>query len=417
MGATMAEQQSLAELVQIEDPTFYDDAIPTYHRLQREQPTYYYEPLDMFVLTKHEDVRHAAQRTDIYSTTRGLLLTEFMPAPPDAKKLQDEFFDPSGEMFPWTDPPRHRQLRRLVSPAFTPKALGQIADELTAACRSLVDTIPANEVFDFVDVLAARLPILFASRLLGTSSEDVANVRRWADAIENIGAGTQTRDQLREQALEFQNMHKFFLTEMERKRAEPGSDIVSTLIEAEVDGRKLTDVEILNYCSLIMSTGADTTRSLLTGMAIALAQHPDQLRRLRDNRELMSQAIDEAMRWTTPARGFVRTALVDTEIRGQAIRAGQRVYMLYSAGNVDPEVFPDPLTFDIMRHQELQHLGFGFGAHICIAAQLVKLEATTVFNMMLDRFDSFELADEPERVTSILRHGWRHVDMIFSPAP
>jgi cytochrome P450 len=414
----MTGSQDLAELVRIEDPFFYDDAIEVYHRLQRECPVFFYEPLDMFVLTKHDDIRHAAQRTEIFSSTRGMLLTEFMPAPPDAKRLQEEFFDPAGEMFPWTDPPRHRQLRRLVSPAFTPKALAQIADDLTAACRNIVESIPSDEAFDFVDVLGARIPIVFASRLLGTSSSEVDNVRRWAEAIENIGAGTQTRDQLRAQALEFQNMHAFFLNEMRRKRDEHGSDIVCTLLDAELDGKRLTDVEILNYCSLIMSTGADTTRSLLTGMAIALAEHPEQLQRLRDDRSLMSSAIDEAMRWTTPARGFVRTALVDTEIRGQAIRSGQRVYLLYSAGNVDPDAFTDPLVFDITREQELQHLGFGFGAHICIAAQLVKLEATTAFNMMLDRFEMFELVSEPARVTSILRNGWRNAPMKFrTPVP
>jgi cholest-4-en-3-one 26-monooxygenase len=412
-GSDVTENLSLAELVRIEDPSFYDDAIATYHRLQDEQPVFYYEPLDMFVLSKHDDIRHAAQRTDIFSTTRGLLLTEFMPAPPDAKRLQEEFFDMAGEMFPWTDPPRHRQLRRIVSPAFTPKALARISDELTAACLSLVETIPADEVFDFVDVLAARLPILFASRLLGTAASDQDKIRRWAEAIENIGAGTQTREQLQAQAKEFQNMHAFFLAEMERKRDEHGPDIICTLLDAELDGKPLTEVEILNHCSLIMSTGADTTRSLLSGMAIALAEHPDQLRLLREDRSLMSSAIDEALRWTTPARGFVRTALVDTEIRGQAIRAGQRVYMLYSAGNIDPEAFADPLTFDITREQELQHLGFGFGAHICIAAQLVKLEATTAFNMMLDRFETFELVGEPERVTSILRNGWRNAQMKF----
>jgi cytochrome P450 len=413
MAEAVDTDRDLADLVRIEDPTFYDDPIGIYQRLQREQPVFYYEPLDMFVLTKHEDLRFAAQRTDIFSTTRGLLLTEFMPAPPGARKLQEEFFDPSGEMFPWTDPPRHRELRRIVSPAFTPKALAKIGEELESACLGLIETIPPDQAFDFVDLIAARLPILFASKLLGTSTSDVQLIRRWADGIENIGAGTMTREELQVQAAEFRHMHEFFLGEMERKRHEDGSDIVTTLLNAELDGQKLPDTQILNYCSLIMSTGADTTRSLLTGMAIALAQHPDQLRLLREDRGLMSSAVDESLRWTTPGRGFVRTTLVDTEIRGQRIRAGQRVYLLYSAGNVDPEVFLHPLRFDITRQQDLQHLGFGFGAHICIAAQLVKMEASTAFNLILDRFRSFELAGEPERITSILRNGWRNAPLIF----
>ncbi len=201
-------------------------------------------------------------------------------------------------------------------------------------------------------------------------------------------------------------MNQFFLSEFDRKRHEPGSDLMTTLLDAELDGEKLSDVRLFTYCALVLAVGTDTTRSLLTGMAIALAQHPDQLARLRADRSLMPTAVDEALRWTTPARGFVRTLLTDTEIRGQKIKAGQRVYLFYSAGNIDPDVFPDPLTFDITRDQDIQHLGFGFGPHICIAAQMVKMEASMLYNMILDRFSSWELAGEPERLKHILRNGW-----------
>jgi cytochrome P450 len=403
----------LDTLVRIEEPAFYTDAVPVYHRLQREAPVYYYEPLDMFVLTKHEDVRYAAHRCDLFSNESGILLTEFLPTDPGDQDLVAEFFDPAGEVFPMTDPPRHRTLRRLVAPAFTPKALAKIGDELKSACRTLVVTIPTGRTIDYVDAVASRLPILFASRLMGTTTGDVELIRKWSDSLETVGSGTITREELREHAAEFKKMGDFFRCEFERKRDEPGTDLVGTLLEAELDGEKLSEARLLAYCTLIMGTGTDTTRALLTGMAIALAEHPDQLRRLRDDRTLMPSAIDEAMRWVTPARGFVRTAMADTEVRGQKIRAGQRVYLLYSAGNVDPEVFPNPEVFDITREESIKHLGFGFGVHICIAAQLVKMEANMLFNMILDRFQTFELTGRPDHVTHLLRNGWRSAPIAF----
>src|SRR6201988_4664048 len=146
---------------------------------------------------------------------------------------------------------------------------------------------------------------------------------------------------------------------------------MSTLLEATIDGEKLSEAKLIMYCTLVLAVGTDTTRALLTGMAIALARHPDPLAQVRADRSLMPTAVDEALRWTTPARGFVRALLADTDIRGQKSGAGQRVYLFYAAGNIDPDVFPDPLTFDITRDQDIQHLGFGFGPHICLAAQLV----------------------------------------------
>jgi cholest-4-en-3-one 26-monooxygenase len=404
----------LTDLVKIEEPSFYENPVPIYQRLQREAPTFYYEPLDLFILTKHEDIRFAAQRKDIFSPKGGLLLTEIMYR--EDNSLLDEFFDPAGEMFSYTDSPRHRQLRRLITPAFTPRALATMGAELEASCRSLVDTIVPDRPIDFVDVVSSRLPILFASRLLGTTTSNVELIRHWSDALENIGSGTLTSDELRDAAQEFKEMNEFFLAEFDRKRQHPGSDLMSTLLAAELDGESLSDARLLTYCALVLAVGTDTTRSLLTGMAVALARHPDQLARLRADRSLMPTAVDEALRWTTPARGFVRTLLSDTEIRGQKIKAGQRVYLFYAAGNIDPDVFPDPLTFDITRDQDIQHLGFGFGPHICIAAQMVKMETAMLYNTLLDRFSSWELAGEPRRLTHILRNGWHDAPLVFTLA-
>jgi cytochrome P450 len=310
----------LIDLVKIEEPSFYENPVPIYQRLQQEAPVFYYAPLDLFILTKHEDIRFAAQHKEIFSPTGGLLLTEIMHT--EDKPLREELFDPAGELFSYTDSPRHRQLRRLLTPAFTPRALATMKAELEDSRRGPVDTIDPDGPVDFVEMVASRLPILFASRLLGTTSSDMTRIRRWCDALENIGSSTLTADELREAAQEFKEMSEFFLSEFDRKREHPGSDLTSTLLEATLDGEKLSEARLITYCTLVLAVGTDTTRSLLTGMAIALVRHPDQLAQLRADRTLMPTAVDEAVRFTTPGRGFIRTLLADSEIRGQKIRPG-----------------------------------------------------------------------------------------------
>src|ERR1700689_4605335 len=280
-------QPSLAELVRLEDPGFYLDPHPVYDRMRREQPVYYYPPLDIFVLTRHADMREAARRPD------------------------------------------------------------------------------------------------------------------------------SSQAQLRQAATVFGEMNGFLLGQFDAKRASPGDDLMSVLLGEELDGAPLSAPRLLTYCHQVLSVGNDTTRSLLASFAIALAQHPDQLDLLAADRTLMPAAIEEALRWSTPGRGFVRTATRDTEIAGRQIRAGQRIYLLYAAGNFDPAVFPQPRRFDIRRDTDQPHLAFGFGPHVCLAAQLVRLVTALLFGALLDRYPRFELAGPPEPIRHVLRNGWRSPPIVF----
>jgi cytochrome P450/ferredoxin len=188
---------------------------------------------------------------------------------------------------------------------------------------------------------------------------------------------------------------------------------MSVLLSEELDGAPLSEPRLLTYCHQVLSVGNDTTRSLLASFAIALAQHPDQRDLLAADRTLMPAAIEEALRWSTPGRGFVRTATRDTEIAGRPIRAGQRIYLLYAAGNFDPAVFPHPRRFDIRRDTDQPHMAFGFGPHVCIAAQLVRLVTALLFGELLDRYPRFELAGRPEPIRHVLRNGWLTAPIVF----
>ncbi|OLT09025.1 hypothetical protein BJF78_06765 [Pseudonocardia sp. CNS-139] len=163
----------------------------------------------------------------------------------------------------------------------------------------------------------------------------------------------------------------------------------------------------------MLAAGSDTTRALLTGTVLAFAEFPEQMTRLRNDRSLINSAIEESLRWTTPARSFVRTALQDTEIRGQKIKAGQRVFLLYAAANFDEDAFDDPFTYDIGRANAMQHVAFGFGPHTCIASQLVRMEMRIVLNKMLDKFSAVRKVSEPTPVVHVLRHSWYDAEVVF----
>jgi cytochrome P450 len=405
----------LKDLVRLEDVSFYmDNPYPVYARLRREDPVFYYEPLDIYVLSRSEDIRHASRHPEIFSSAHGLMLSHLRLPTSLGLDIREAFFDPAGEAFFFTDPPRHRQLRRLASPAFSPVGIATIEDDIRASARDLAATIEPGRPVEFMSEIASKLPVIVQARLLGVPSDDIEQIQIWTTALETISGGDVevTTEQITEAARVFATMKDFFREQFEEKRRHPGDDLISTLLAAELDGEPLSEARLLVYCTIFLGS-TDTTRALLSGLAVALATHPDQLAALAADRSLMRAAVEEGLRWTTPARGFVRTVLQDTEIRGRAIRAGQRIYLLDHSANYDDEVYPEPHRFDITRGPDLAHLSFGFGVHTCIAAPMVRMETAIFFNEILDRCPSFELAGEPHRIAQIIRQGWDEVPLRF----
>jgi cytochrome P450 len=413
----VTSEQSLAGLVRLEDPEFYLDPHPVYDRMRREQPAYYYAPLDIFVLTRYADMRDAARRPDLFSSAHGVVLSQLQGHRDGTTEIVDQFIDPAGEIFAFTDPPRHRELRKVLMPAFSPRAVTAMSAQIGESCRLLAESVSPGVVTDVVERIAERLPILVAARLLGVPRKYAADIRRWSQARELLTSGVASRAELRQAASVFAGINGFLRDQFAAKRASPGDDLMSVLLSEELDGEPLSEPRLLTYCHQVLSVGNDTTRSLLASFAIALAEHPDQRDLLAADRTLMPGAIEEALRWSTPGRGFVRTATRDTEIAGQPIRAGQRVYLLYAAGNFDPGAFPLPRRFDIRRNCDQQHLAFGFGPHVCIAGQLVRLVTALLFGELLDRYPWFELAGRPEPLRHVLRNGWRSAPIVFGTSP
>lgn len=397
--------------VRIEDPDFYfEERRESYDRLHADRPVFYYEPLDVFVLTKHEDIKEAARRPEIFSSAHGLHLHELRLTPEEVE-VYATLHGP-GEQFAYADPPRHRELRGVATRNFAPKPLARLGEQVRRDSAELVGKIEPGEPLDFVEDIAAVLPIRVAEALIGLPSGYDADIRRWSDALESLKL-IHGAENIRAAIRQFSEMRDFFRAQFVIKRANPGEDLISTLLASQLDGKPISEDSLLTYCSTFLAAGSDTTRSLLAGMALALAEHPDQLEKLKANPDLLEGAIEESLRWVTPARGFLRTALQDTQVRGVDIKAGQRVYLLYDAGNRDAEVFADPWTYDIERPNASAHLAFGYGPHLCIAAHLARLEARELYGALLDSFDRIEVAGEIIEIRQLLRNGWVHLPLRF----
>jgi cytochrome P450 len=229
-------EPSLDELVRLEDPEFYLDPHPVYDRMRCERPVCYYEPLDIFVLTRYADMRAVARRPDLFSSAHGVVLSQLQYQRDGAAEIMDRFIDPEGEIFAFTDPPRHRELRKVLMPAFSPRAVTAMSAQIAEAARLLVQSMSPGAVTDVVECIAAPLPILVATRLLGVPGERAVDIKRWSDARELLTSGVGSQARLRHAASVFAEMNGFLREQFAAKRASPGDDLMSVLLSEELDG-------------------------------------------------------------------------------------------------------------------------------------------------------------------------------------
>ena len=402
----------LQDLVKVDQPAFYDVRnAPLLARLRREAPVFYYAELGTWVLSKYHDVKYASKTPGLFSVRKGILLNDARYG----ESIADSFFPDGAELISTLDPPRHGEVRRTLAPAFTPRALAALEDTIRAVCRQILDGVEAGRPVEFIHDAARVVPIQAVARLLGVPAGevDVDKIQFWTDEMLKMGAPLP-REELEQAAANAAEMGQFLMGLLARKAAHPGdSDLMSTLAAAELDSKRLSEMNILMLATAVLVAGNETTRNLLSAIMWALAEHPGQIRTLAAEPALVKQTVEEVLRWVTPVPGFMRNATQDTQLRGQTIKQGQYVYLLYFAANRDEECWTDPDTFDITRPAEPAVLSFGFGQHACIGAALARMEARVFLEEMLRRFSSVSLAGEPQRVDSPLQHGWHHLPVVF----
>ncbi|WP_165965855.1 cytochrome P450 [Pseudonocardia dioxanivorans] len=402
----------LADLVRIEDPAFYVDPWPVYDRLRAEAPVWYYEPFDTWVVTGYDDVRHVARTPEVYSVRHGKLLY-------DGVKKQSGtgmMFAGDGDFIGHTDPPRHGELRRIMQPPFTPRSLNRLQEMITSYAGSLVAALEPDEPVEWVETVAARLPLLVIAAILGipeSETEFFDHARSWSDAIESIASKDLTPEQQTACVDSFRNMNGYIGDVFDRRRREPGDDFLSSLLATHLDGAKLSEANLVGFAQALMAAGNDTVRAMLSELVAHLAGYPNQLALLAADPSLVPNAVEEALRFAPPPRGFARQVIEPTTLGGQELRPGERVWMAFDAANRDPAKFDRPHVFDIAARRANRNLAFGFGTHVCIAAALARVEAVTLLRTLLARFPRFEIAGPGRRVESFLRNGWVELPIVF----
>ncbi|MEX0874517.1 MAG: cytochrome P450 [Actinomycetota bacterium] len=284
-----------------------------------------------------------------------------------------------------TDPPRHTKLRALVSKGFTPRMISRLETYVRQATRDVLDRAQPGVTYDFYTDLAAPVPLTVITELIGIPHEDQDYVgglmNRFidfaTDAMYDEGAGDFPTNA---------ELWAYFQKLREQRQSDPSDDLITVLINAEVDGERLTDIELNAFLFILVAAGIETTRSALSGAMLQLGRHPEAWHRLRADPETLPTAVEEILRFVSPVTSFRRIATHDTEIGGRKIAAGDRVALWYASANRDADVFDDPDTFDITRTPN-DHVAFGIGTHFCLGASLARLELRVMLDEFLGRYD------------------------------
>jgi len=373
------------------DPEYFERMA----RLRAEAPVQRYAP-HSWTVARYDDVRTVSRDPARFRSGQGVLMNDPMRA---------------GHAIPGSilhmDPPEHAAWRRLGSRWFTPRAVARMEETVRAVTDSVLGELSPGQAVDLVDAVAAPIPVVVIAELLGVGDAvDRHEFRRWSDAC--IEAADIEGDDAAARMATAGELFAFLHEQVADRRRAPRDDLITTLVQAEVDDRPLRDDEVVMYCLALLVAGNETTRHLISGSLAALAEHPDQRRSLiAAGPAALPGAVEECLRWITPIQTFARTATVDLELGGETIEAGDWVVMLYASANRDERAFgPTADRFDIARPPDTAHTAFGFGEHLCLGASLARLEARVLLERFLLRFPTFTPTDPPTWVQSTLVRGF-----------
>lgn len=356
---------------------YEDDPQPTYAWLRANDPVYWDETNRLWGISRHADIVAISRDPERFSSAAG--------SRPNTNG--------SGSMID-NDDPKHVAFRRLFQKEITPRGAKKFVPRMQRIVDEIFRGLAGRREFDLVAEIAIPLPVRFIVEMLGLADRDWPRYAQIAEITMAAGGGPRYHSEAMMKVA--QAYFQEALGVVEQRKQESGEDWFSRIVEGARSGvAARSDVELASESLLFLNGGSDTTRHVIAGGTLALLQHPDQLARLRADRSLLPEAIEEMVRWVTPLLNMRRTATVDVELRGKRIRAGQQVLLMYAAANRDEDVFVDPQRFDIGRSPN-PHVAFGIGTHFCMGANIARLELRCAFEAILDRLPGLERAnDEP----------------------
>ncbi|CAJ1503626.1 cytochrome P450 [[Mycobacterium] kokjensenii] len=361
---------------------YYDNPFEIYRRMREEAPLYYNAEEDFYALTRHEDVSAALKDFETYSSARGCDLAMVRSGEAPQK------------MIIFMDPPEHRHMRSLLNKAFTPRAMQAQRETIVEQVQRFLGAVDPDG-FDVVQDFSGPFPVEVITRMAGVPDEYRQQVRHWIDTSLHREPGQIETSEAGMQANLETAMYYYGL--IQERRADPQDDMISRLIAAEMPGedgqmRRLDDIEITGFASLLGAAGAETVTKLIGNAMVIFARQPEQWQKLLDDRSKVPAAVEELLRYEGPVQYNVRYTLKEAHVAGGTIPAGKPVFLIAAAANRDPEAFTNADTFDIDRdHTQSQHLGLGYGIHSCLGAALARMESTIALEHLLDFMPRYEV--------------------------
>ena len=414
MDRPTLDRETAREVVDPASYAAWDPLLDTFDRLREENPVAWIEPGEEYahppfwLVTRYDDVMRMSKdnatflnnpHTVVFSLTEGIEFAKAMTGGSEHLVASLVTFDG----------PIHMKYRKLTQEWFMPKNLRTVEDEIREIATAAVDRLLAEgEEVDFVKAVSAPYPLHVVMQIMGVPEEDEPRMLMLTqqlfggqdDDLNQSGIKNLPPEAITQLvAGAVADFEAYFAKLTAQRRANPTGDVASTIANAVIDGEPLNDRDMMGYYIILAAAGHDTTSASTAGAMLALAQDPEQWAKVKADRSLLGGIVEEAIRWTTPVQHFMRTAAEDTEVGGQQIAKGDWLMMNYVAANHDPAVFDNPRKFDAARSPN-RHLAFGAGAHQCLGLHLARLEMRILFETLLDRIDSVELAGEPKRAKS-----------------
>jgi len=402
------EQRDILSLARLLDAEVLANPYPLFHQLRNEDPVHWDPFLHVWVVTRYADVirvlhEFSAERTPTPEQLASMGLSDLSPI---AEVMVKQML--------FLDPPSHTRIRGTASHAFTPARVAVLRAHICAIVERLLDRVQPNGRMDVIAELAEPLPYVITAEMLGVPVEDAPHLKAWSqDFAEMLGNFQHNPERAPRIRRSVEAMTRYFHDAIARIRETRREGLIQSLLEAEFNGERFTDDEVVANTIVTMVGGQETTTNLIGNGMLTLLRHPDQLRKLQTDRTLIPSAVEEMLRYEPPSQQTARLAPSDVELGGKLIRKRQAVIAVMAAGNRDPERFPDPDRFDITRADN-RHLSFGWAAHFCFGAALARIEGQAAFDALLRRFSNFELEPvELEWRTNLGLRGLRSLPIRF----
>jgi cytochrome P450 len=384
--------------MKLNDPALISNPYPLYEQWREERPIWWSDgQMKGWILSRYEDVRAVLKDSETFSSrSMGDTETQAMPLP----LLTD-------------DPPRHTQLRAIVNKAFTSRTLKLLEQDVTVLVSHLLDDMVGHTSVDISSAFTSPLPVSVIAQMMGIPAGRKDDFKRWSDAL----TGTSEATDMSERIPHILEMAEYFQSLLSERRENPGEDLISKVVLAEVEDERLCDQDVVGFCMLLMIAGNETTTNLLSNLLNHLADQPQLWRELREDPDKIDAAIEEILRYDSPVHWVNRRATRDVEFQGQTVKAGEVVYAFMGSANRDPEHYESPDEFRLDRGRSNHH-SFGHGIHFCIGAPLARLEARYAMEELLKRYRSISHTPNAsnERTHSTMLRGFHHLWLDLEPA-